>query len=223
MPQAMTYASLVSDLENYLQRDDVLVTNQIPRFIMLAQQRIPREMKLLGFREEVTGTFDGSAQSTGIMQKPSDWRKTIAFYVGTGIGNNVHSPVFERTAEFIRTVYPDPTSPGTPQFYGDVDYEHWILGPSPDEAYPFKIDYFGTLTMLDETTTTNWLTVNAPDLLLYACLLEAVPFVKADERIQVWQGLYANAKAALQAQDIEGLYDTQQIAGNPEPTPAPGR
>lgn len=223
MPQAMTYDSLVTDLESYLQRYDTLIINQIPRFIMLAQQRIPREMKLLGFRAEVTGTFDGTAMSTGIMQKPSDWRKTIAFYVGTGTGNNVHSPVYERTCEFIRQVYPDPTSPGLPGFYGDVDYNHWILGPSPDEAYPFKIDYYGTLTMLDGTASTNWLTINAPDLLLYACLLEAAPFVKVDERIPVWQGLYTNAKAALQAQDIGGLYDTQQIAGDPQPTPAPGR
>lgn len=223
MPQAMTYASLATDLENYLQRYDTLVINQIPRFIMLAQQRIPREMKLLGFREEVVGTFNGDVLTVGVMQKPSDWRKTIAFYLGTGIGNNVHAPVFDRTAEFIRTVYPDTTSHGQPKFYADIDYDHWLLGPTPDQAYPFKIDYYGTLSMLDDTTSTNWLTRNAPDLLLYACLLEAVPFIKTDERIQVWQGFYTNAKAALQAQDLEGLYDQQQISGSPPPTPEPGR
>lgn len=213
----MTYTSLVADLTNYLQRHDALILNQIPQFVMLAQQRIPREMKILGFRSEVTGSFDGTAQSTGIMSKPSDWRKTIAFYVGTGIDSNTHSPVFERDYDYIRSIYPDPTITGVPRFYGDADYNHWLVQPSPIAGTLYKIPYYGTLTMLDDSTQTNWLTVNAPDLLLYASLLEAVPFVKVDERIQVWQGYYNAAKQALQAQEIEGRFDTQAVVGSPQP------
>lgn len=217
MPTAMTFSSLVQDLQNYLQRTDALIIDMIPTFIMLAQQRIPREFKGLGMRSEVTGVFDGTAQSTGMMQKPSDWRKTIAFYVGTGAGNNTHTPVLERDYDYIRTVYPDPTQQGVPRFYGDADYNHWLVQPSPQRGYPFKIPYYSTLTLLDETTQTNWLTVNAPDLLLYACLLEAIPFLKVDERIPVWQGLYTNAKLALQAQEVEGRYDTASVVGSPQP------
>jgi hypothetical protein len=223
MPFQLSYTSLVQTLQNYLQRNDALVINQIPQFIELAQQRIVRELKILGTRTEVTGTFDGTTQSTGIMAKPSDWRKTISFYVGTGAGNNTHTPIYERTYEFIRTVYPDPTVQGTPRYYGDADWNHWLVQPSPASGLPFKIPYYGTLVFLDATTSTNWLTVNAPDLLLYACLMEAIPFLKTDERIPVWQGMYQNAKLALQAQELEGLYDSQQIAALPEPQPAPGR
>lgn len=223
MPVAMTYNSLVADLNNYLQRYDPLVTNQIPQFISLAQYRIPREMKLLGFRSEVVGTFDGTCQSTGIMQKPSDWRKTISFYVATdGNGNlslsgTVHTPVLERDYDYVRTIYPDPTVQGTPRFFADADYTHWLVQPSPNIGAPFKIPYYGQLTYLDATTQTNWLTQNAPDLLLYASLLEAIPFVKVDERIPVWQGLYQNAKVALQAQEAEGKYATSAIVGEPQP------
>lgn len=223
MPVAMTYSSLVTTLEAYLQRHDTPVLENIPLFIMLAQQRIPREMKILGFREEVTGIFDGAAQETGLMQKPSDWRKTISFYFGNGTNNSVHNPVYERTYEYIRTVYPDPSVQGNPRFYADADYNHWLIGPCPSTSFPFKIPYYGTLTFLDETTQTNWLTINAPDMLLYACLMEAIPFVKADERIPVWQSMYAQAKAAFQLMELEGLYDTQQISGEPQPQPPPGR
>ena len=216
MPVAMTYTSLLQDLSNYLQRSDALVEGMLPTFVMLAQQRIPREMKILGFREEIFGAFDGNAISSGILSKPSDWRKTIAFYVGTGAGNNTHSPVYERTYEYIRTVYPNIVTgvvPSVPRFYGDADYNHWLVGPAPDQAYPFKVAYYGTLTFLDATASTNWLTINAPDLLLYACLMEAIPFVKADERIPTWTVMYNQAKQALQAQELEGLYDVQQIGG----------
>ncbi len=220
MPTAMTYSSLVASLEAYLQRQDALVISNIPTFILLAQIRIPREMKLLGFRSEVTGTFDGTAQSTGIMQKPSDWRKSIAFYVGTGTNNTVHTQVLERDYDYVRTIYPDASVQGTPRFYADADYEHWLVQPSPSTAFPYKIAYYGQLTYLDNTTQTNWLTVNAPDLLLYASLLEAIPFLKVDERIPVWQGLYTNAKMALQAQEMEGRFDTQAIIGEPQPPSA---
>lgn len=217
MPVAMTYNSLVQDLKDYLQRFDSLVTNQIPQFIALAQQRIAREMKLLGFRTEVTGTFNGDVQSTGLMSKPSDWRKSIAFYVGTGVNNNTHTPILERDYDFIRTVYPDPTVQGIPRYYGDADYNHWLVQPSPQSALPFKVAYYAILTQLDVTTQTNWLTENAPDVLLYASLLEAVPFVKVDERIQVWQGYYTAAKNALQLQEREGLFDTAALVGEPAP------
>ncbi len=216
MPVGMTYSSLVTDLTNYLQRYDPLVTNQIPQFIYLAQQRIPREMKILGFRTEVVGMFNGSTLTCGMMQKPVDWRKTIAFYVGTGTNNDTHTPVFERDYDYIRSVYPDASVTGTPRFYGDADYNHWLIQPTPSEAFPFKIPYYGTLTYLDNTTQTNWLTENAPDLLLYASLLESVPFIKVDERIPVWQGYYNAAKQALVIQEIEGKYDTAATVGEPQ-------
>ena len=225
MPFSLTYTSLVTALQNYMQRYDTLVTSNIPLWISYAQIRIPRELKILGFREEVTGVFDGGCITTGIMQKPSDWRKTIAFYVGTGTNNETHTPVYERTYEYIRTIYPviqPGTVPSVPRFYGDADYNHWLIGPAPDQAYPFKIPYYGTLTFLDNTTSTNWLTINAPDLLTYACLMEAIPFIKTDERIPVWQGMYAQAKAAFMLEAAEGLYDTQQEA-EPQPQPPPGR
>ena len=220
----MTYQSLLTDLSAYLQRSDALVTAQFPRFIMLAQDRIVRELKLLGFRTEVSSVFDGNALSSGMISKPSDWLKTIAFYVGTGATNTTHSPVFERTYEYIRTVYPNAIVTDVPRYYGDADYNHWLVGPVPDQAYPFKVAYYGTLIHLDETNSTNWLTDNAPDLLLYACLMEAIPFVKTDERISVWQSMYGQAKAALMAQEIEGLFDTQAATGEPQtPYAAQGR
>lgn len=223
MPSAMTYSSLVADLTNYLQRYDELIISQIPQFVMLAQQRIPRELKILGFRTEVTGAFNGTTQSTGLMQKPSDWQKTISFYVGTGEDSNVHTPVFERDYDYIRNIFPNPTETGTPRFYGDANYNYWLVQPSPIAGMLYKIPYYSKLTMLDNTTQTNWLTEHAPDLLLYASLLEAVPFVKVDERIPVWQGFYNAAKQALIMQEVENKYDGSAIVGEPQSAPSSPR
>ena len=54
---------------------------------------------------------------------------------------------------------------------------------------------------------TNWLTEYAPDLLLYAALLEAAPFLKKDERIGTWQAMYDRAAQALSGEDLKRIMD----------------
>lgn len=211
MAESMTYASLVTDLQGYLQRYDATILSQIPRFIMLSQQAVARDLKILGFREEVTGAFDTTVQTTGLMAKPVNWRKNIAFYVSTGASFNVHSPVLFRGYEYVRTVYADPSIVGKPRYYADADWNHWLIGPSPDVSVApyFKIAYYGILAQLDNTTQTNWLTDNAPDWLLYRCLLEAAGFVKTDERIPTWENRYEKATQSLLKQEMKGMLDRQ--------------
>jgi len=45
---AMTYNSLILDVQQYLERNDSAVTNQIPEFIMLAEFEIAQQIKTLG-------------------------------------------------------------------------------------------------------------------------------------------------------------------------------
>lgn len=209
MAEAMTYGSLVTDLENYLQRYDETITEQIPRFIMIAQQALPRDLKILGFRDEFTGTFDSDVQVAGLMPKPAGWRKTISFFVGTGVSFNTHVEVYQRTLEYVRTVYPDPTVQGIPRFYADSTWNNWLISPAPDVALApyFKIACYTTLTLLDDSNSTNWITENAPDWILYRCLLEAAGFVKTDERIPTWQNRYDQATQSLLKQEVKGMID----------------
>jgi hypothetical protein len=51
------------------------------------------------------------------------------------------------------------------------------------------------------------MTEYAPDLLLYATLLEATPFLKKDERMQTWQALYDRAAQALNGEDLKRITD----------------
>jgi hypothetical protein len=51
------------------------------------------------------------------------------------------------------------------------------------------------------TVTSNWLTKNAPDVLLYGALLEAEPFIKNDERISVWLNAYRESIDKIQKAD----------------------
>jgi len=47
------------------------------------------------------------------------------------------------------------------------------------------------------TTDPSWYVTNAPEVLLYGALLEAVTFIKDDQRIPIWQSFYNNAVQTL--------------------------
>ena len=209
MPQAMTFTSLQNDVRSYLERGasavtDPLVYVQIPSLINFAERRISRDLKIQGFQVAVVTTLQAGV---AVLAKPDRWRDTISMNIGTGTGNNTRQQLFTRSYEYVRSYWPDETQVAEPVFYADYNYTNWIIAPTPDEAYPIEILYYELPVLLDENTQTNWLTQYAPNLLLYATLLEATPFLKNDERIPVWQAMYSSAAQALQGEDMSKVLD----------------
>ena len=211
MPASMTFTSLQVDIRNYLERGgatDPIVYEQIPRLITLAERRIARELKIQGFQTVVNTTMQSGV---AVYAKPDRWRDTISINVGTGANNDTRKFLFTRGYEYLRSYWPDSTQTGTPQFYGDYDYSHWLIVPSPDAEYPFEVLYYELPPLLSDEVQTNWITEYAPELLLYASLLEATPFLKNDERIQVWQAMYDRAAAMLNGEDLKKILDRSTV------------
>lgn len=207
MPASMTFTSLQSDIRNYLERGgatDPIVFEQIPRLITLAERRISRELKIQGFLA-VVNTFMQAGVS--VYPKPDRWRDTVSINIGTGSGNNTRTAIYPRSYEYVREYWPDATQEATPEFYSDYNYSNWVFAPTPDAAYPMEVLYYELPPLLDDDTQTNWLTEYAPNLLLYGCLLEATPFVKDDQRVQLWQAYYDRALSALNGEDLQKIVD----------------
>jgi hypothetical protein len=72
--------------------------------------------------------------------------------------------------------------------------------------------YYERIQPLDSNNQTNWFTMYAPQALLYGTLLQAMPFLKNDARVQLWQTMYSQYMAALKAEDLQRLGDRQTIA-----------
>jgi hypothetical protein len=207
MPATMTFASLQDDLRAYLERGDTTDTTvfeQLPKLINLAERRLGREVKILGTIAVVSSTM---IPGQSVYAKPDRWRETISVSIGTGNPANRRSTIAPRSYEFVRAVNPDPTVTGTPRFYADYNYSHWLFGPTPATAHPYEVVYHENPAYLDETSQTNYWTDYAPNALLYAALLEATPFLKNDPRIAVWEGFYNRAVAALNGEDERQIVD----------------
>ena len=205
MAVEMTYASLVTDISSYLERTDTATLEKIPTFIMLAEQVISSEIQFLGNLTVVTSTMNVGEP---IIVKPARWRKTVSINL---IDNNQRQPVFLRKYEYLRNYWPNATQTDTPVYYCDYDYTHWLVAPTPDLAYNYEVLYYERVQPLDVTNQTNWFTQYAPQALLYGSLLQAMPFLKNDERIPMWQAQYDKVIATLKTEDVARIGDRQAV------------
>ena len=202
---AMTYDNLTSNVLQYLERDDQAVVNQIPTFIMLAEFEIAEMMKSLGQQQVVQSTMQ---VNNAVIPKPARWRKTVSMNITV---NGVLQAVNLRKYEYLRNYAPDSTVTGVPLYYADYDYDNWIVAPTPDDSYDFEVLYYERLVPLSSTTQTNWITQNAPNAMLYGTLLQAMPFLKNDQRV-IFQQKYTESVQALTLEDKLRIADRQAIA-----------
>lgn len=201
----MTYDSLTENIQSYLERTDTATLEKIPLFIMLAEQVIASEIKFLG---NLTVNTSNMVVGQPVIDKPARWHKTVSMNVTVG---GVKQPVLLRKYEYLREYWPNQTSTDTPLYYADYDYTHWLVAPTPDQAYSFEVLYYERVQPLDSTNQTNWFTIYAPQALLYGSLLQAMPFLKNDERTPMWQAQYSAIMQTLKAEDVSRIADRQAI------------
>ena len=207
MPVAsvMTYDSLVEDIQSYLERSDAATLAKIPQFIMLAEQIIASEIKFLGNLVVVESNM---VLGEATISKPARWRKTVSMNL-TVAGKR--QPIFLRTYEYLREYWPNASSTDIPLFFCDYDYEHWLIAPTPADDYSYEVLYYERNQPLDSSNQSNWFTQYAPQALLYGSLLQAMPFLKNDERIPMWQGQYDKIISVLQNENVIRVADRQAI------------
>jgi hypothetical protein len=201
----MTYDSLTSTVLQYLERKDAAVVDAIPTFISLAEFEVSQEIKTLGQLQVVEANMTAT---NAILQKPARWRKTVSMSV-TVAGKK--QPVYLRKYEYLKNYWPDASLTDVPLYYADTDWEHWYIAPTPTLAYAFEVLYYERISPLSSANQTNWLTQNAPNAMLFGTLLQAMPFLKNDQRT-IFQQKYTEALQALKAEDVARVGDRQAIA-----------
>lgn len=199
----MTYDTLVENIQSYLERTDTATLDKIPLFIMLAEQVIASEIKFLG---NLTVVEANMTASNPIINKPVRWHKTVSMNVTI---DGVKQPVLLRKYEYLREYWPDQSQTDVPKFYCDYDYENWLVAPTPADNFDFEVLYYERVQPLDSSNQTNWFTQYAPQALLYGSLLQAMPFLKNDERTPIWQAQYQAIMQTLKAEDIQRIGDRQ--------------
>ena len=202
----MTYDSLTSTVLQYLERRDAAVVEAIPTFITLCEFEIAQYIKTLGQMEVVDANMN---IGNPVIAKPARWRKTVSMTLSNG---GSKQPILLRKLEYLNAYAQDVTATGIPLYYADYDFEHWIVAPTPNQAYAFEALCYTRLQPLSSAYQTNWLTQNAPNAMLFGTLKQTAPFLKNDARLALWKQMFDEALAALKTEDTLRVADRSAIA-----------
>ena len=186
-----TYTNLKSTIADFLNRSDL--DTVITTFIDLAESQMNRDIRHWEMENLVSGQ---QSQGDKYMQVPADWLETIRFQVTTG---NISTLELASMASIADKRQNTNDAAGTPRFYSHVRGE-FELFPTPDEDTDFELLYYQKIPALTDSNATNWLLDYAPDVYLYGSLVHSAPYLKDDERLNVWAQLYSAAVVQLNAQ-----------------------
>lgn len=203
----MTFTSLQEALRKYIERGspaDTAVYDQLPELINMAERNIALDLHVTGIRSAVFATMTAG---TSVYQKPVGWRRTISINFGSGTTFEARTPLFPRSYEYCRNYWPDESVTSIPKFYADYSDEYMLVTPTPDRAYPFEMLFYVKPPLLDENNQTNWITENAPNLLIYGSLREVSPFMKEDERMATWEAMYNKYLQTAMSEDLKKIVD----------------
>lgn len=206
---AYTYAELKIAIQDYSENDEATFVTHLDDFIRSAEERILKESQLQVFRKNATANV---VAGNKYLPKPLDWLFSYSLSVTDGVGGHVF--LLNKDVNFIQDYWPAGNSAtNTPKYYADYDVDNFILAPTPAAADTAELHYFyrpASLTAGVDSGTT-WLSVNAAQALLYACLVEAYTYMKGEvSLLQVYDSKYMEMLDRLknlgEAREVTDVY-----------------
>ena len=197
-----TYSELVTQIREYTETDsNVFTTVIVNDFIEHAEIRIFRDVDLDVFRKYQTASLTSGDAFVGMPgATPTDFsfiRSVNIFSPSGSLGGLTDGErryLEKKDTSFISEYHPSRTTTGIPKYYANWDNDTIILAPTPNAAYTIELAYNALPTGLSSSNTTTWVSTNAPQLLLYACLVEAFKFLKGpDNMLQTYERYYQQA------------------------------
>jgi len=178
------YASLVAAITEYLAREeDTTLINRIPTFIQLAEAKFNRELRVRQMEQRATALVLPNSDEPEYISLPLDFQSMRRV--------RISSIDCKPELTFLSVVQADEyrtsrgNTKGRPRHFTIFGTEIELI-PTPDSDYTIEMIYRQNVPALSSDTATNWLLTFAPDAYLYGALLEAAPYIKDDDRIQVW-------------------------------------
>lgn len=188
----MNYASLVTQIEEFLQNDESSFVSNIPNFVRQAEEDIYNNCQIPALRKPVSGSLTASNR---FLSLPTDF---ISAYSLSITDSSVQYFLLNKEQDFMREAFPNPSTTGRPRYYAFFDKDSLIVAPTPLSSYAAELHYFYKPESI-VTASTTWLGTNAPNALLYGALVQAYVYMKGDpELLQYYREEYLRALANLQ-------------------------
>ena len=188
------YSDLTDNVRNYTETDtNVLSNSVIQPFIESVEDKLRRSVDLNYYRKYDSATL---TVNNAFLPLPSDWEATR--YIQLIDANDDRTFLIQKDISFMNEYAPDRTATGTPKYYAMWDQDTHYLAPTPNAALNCELAYTYKPTGLSSTNTSTWLSQNAPNVLLYGCILEALGYLKGPaDMIQYYDKMYNQSVQSL--------------------------
>ena len=204
--------TLKTMIKNYTEVDDTVLTDAILENIILnAQQRIMYDVPIDADRKQQSASLIVGQQT---YNAPAGclFIRGIQVYTATdGTITGANNWLLRRDQTFLNEYIPANTATGSPKYYAqfggatglsDTTSGKFMVAPVPDATYAFQI-HFNVMQTTLEGENTNFISLNFPQGLLYACLVEAYGFLKGPmEMLTLYENKYKQELEKFAAMQI---------------------
>lgn len=218
----MTYDELVTNIRNYMETDSNVLSNSvINTFILMTENKILREIDLEVFRQNSIG---GLTAGNRFLTMPSDIL-THRYMLIRDTSTNEETFLDFRDVSFLKEYWEDSSQISKPKYYAVWNQNTFLIAPTPNVSYSVELGYIRKPAGLSPSNQTTWISLNAPEVLLYGCLVQAYSYTKGPlDMLGYFSNSYKEAMAGLGIEQQgrrrrdeyrDGLIRTELLASNP--------
>jgi hypothetical protein len=232
----LSYSGLVTQIRNYTEVDsNVLTADQLENIILNAQYRIMRDVPIDADRKQQTGNLV-VGQETINAPGGALFIRAIQVYDSTSATTGANTFLEKKDVTYLQEYVPSTESAkrGKPKYYamfggatgdGDTNSGRMMFAPVPDATYSFRVHYNKMPATLASDNTTNYISLNFPNGLLYCCLAETYGFLKGpQDMLQLYENKYKQEVEKFGSEQIGRRRRDDYTDGTiriPLPSPSP--
>lgn len=205
----MTFATIKTHIANYLNRSDL--TSYIGTWVNIAQRKIEHgiyytENGVQHFKNNFKGMEKRSTTTLNedeyMLTLPPNFKQAIWVKV---LKDNRYYDLIPVSPQKALEDYPSfVNDKGRPFEFAVIKYsDEFMIRPTLDATYTFDVYYYAISADLTNDSDTNWLTNTYPEMLIYAALMEAEPFLLNDARVTTWKSMLNDSVAGIARSENE--------------------
>lgn len=213
-----TKATLQDALKSFLEDRSPEFVAALPDIIRLGEARLAKRLDLDALDSVgVTETTGGAVE----VNKPENLVVDRLMIVNLG---DRKKAVHRRNRGWVELYNVDGET-GEPKYYCELDEERWLVGPIPSQVWELSIHgLYRPVSIMDGAETgTTWFSTRVPELLLLACSIEALEFLKfwskkaaQEADFEQQASNWMKIAGALQRSDIEDILGQRMNANKPD-------
>ena len=197
----LSASGLKTQIRSYTEVSSTVLSDTVLENIILnAQYRIFRDVPIDADRKTSTGNFTAGTNNVTV-PAGAVFVRAVQVYTATGSTYTGANAYLEKRDITFLDEFNGARATGKPKYYamqggatGNTNTTSGaiVLSPIPDITYVYKIHYNAVPSKLEASSNeTNFISLNFPNGLLYAALVEAYGYLKGPaDMLQLYEGKY---------------------------------